>query len=62
MLSLKTPKQVLDFVSKEKVEVIDLRFMDFPGLWQHFSVPARELDEGAFEAGLGFDGSSIRCW
>jgi glutamine synthetase len=62
MMSLKTPTEVLALVEKEKVEVIDLRFMDFPGLWQHFSIPARELDEGAFEAGLGFDGSSIRGW
>ncbi len=61
-MSLKTPTEVLALVEKEKVEVIDLRFMDFPGLWQHFSIPARELDEGAFEAGLGFDGSSIRGW
>ena len=44
------------------VKAIDLRFMDFPGLWQHFSVPAREVDEGTFESGLGFDGSSIRGW
>ena len=36
--------------------------MDFPGLWQHFSIPARELSEDDFEAGLGFDGSSIRGW
>ena len=46
----------------EGIRVIDLRFMDFPGLWQHFSVPAREIDEGVFEKGLGFDGSSIRGW
>ncbi|MBU4212923.1 MAG: type I glutamate--ammonia ligase, partial [Verrucomicrobia bacterium] len=38
------------------------RFMDFPGLWQHFSVPAREMKEETFEKGLGFDGSSIRGW
>ena len=36
--------------------------MDFPGLWQHFSIPARELTEEVFEKGLGFDGSSIRGW
>jgi glutamine synthetase len=42
--------------------MVDLRFMDFPGLWQHFSVPASELDEGSFEDGFGFDGSSIRGW
>ncbi len=62
MSELKTPAEVLDFVKEEKIEVIDLRFMDFPGLWQHFSIPARELDEGAFDGGLGFDGSSIRGW
>jgi glutamine synthetase len=36
--------------------------MDFPGLWQHFSVPIRELEESSFEDGFGFDGSSIRGW
>ena len=58
----KTPKEIIAFMEKEKVEVVDLRFMDFPGIWQHFSVPARELSEEAFEKGLGFDGSSIRGW
>ncbi len=53
---------VFSLIKKENIKVIDLRFMDFPGLWQHFSIPARELDESAFEAGLGFDGSSIRGW
>ena len=36
--------------------------MDFPGLWQHFTIPAEALDEDAFEDGLGFDGSCIRGW
>jgi glutamine synthetase len=36
--------------------------MDFPGMWQHFSVPVKELNEGSFEDGFGFDGSSIRGW
>ena len=36
--------------------------MDFPGLWQHFTIPASGLDEGVFADGLGFDGSSIRGW
>jgi glutamine synthetase len=53
---------VLTLVKKEDIKVIDLRFMDFPGLWQHFSIPARELDESTFKEGLGFDGSSIRGW
>ena len=58
----KTPKEILALMEKEKIEVVDLRFMDFPGLWQHFSVPPREIDEDMFEGGLGFDGSSIRGW
>ena len=58
----KTPKDVVELMKKEKVEIVDLRFMDFPGLWQHFSVPPREIEEDTFEAGLGFDGSSIRGW
>jgi glutamine synthetase len=62
MTELKTPKDVLALIEKEGVQIVDLRFMDFPGLWQHFSVPAREIDENAFEGGLGFDGSSIRGW
>ncbi|HIC86501.1 MAG TPA: type I glutamate--ammonia ligase [Desulfobacterales bacterium] len=62
MAENKTSKDVLDLIKKENVEVVDLRFMDFPGLWQHFSIPARELEEGTFEDGLGFDGSSIRGW
>jgi glutamine synthetase len=43
-------------------KMVDLRFMDFPGLWQHFSVPVSEMDESVFEDGFGFDGSSIRGW
>lgn len=44
------------------VKVVDIRFMDFPGIWQHFSVPICELEESSFEDGYGFDGSSIRGW
>jgi len=57
-----TPKEVLDMVKENGVKLIDLRFMDFPGLWQHFSVPVGELGESSFEDGFGFDGSSIRGW
>jgi glutamine synthetase len=62
MSEVKTPKDVLSLIKKESVEVVDLRFMDFPGLWQHFSVPAHAIDEDSMEKGLGFDGSSIRGW
>ena len=57
-----TPKDVLKKIKDEGIEIVDLRFMDFPGLWQHFSVPAVTIDESTFEEGLGFDGSSIRGW
>jgi glutamine synthetase len=57
-----TPRDVLKMVKENNVQMIDLRFMDFPGLMQHFGIPAKKLDEAIFEEGLGFDGSSIRGW
>ena len=57
-----TPKKVLALCREKDVKAIDMRFMDFPGLWQHFTIPASALDETVFEDGLGFDGSSIRGW
>jgi glutamine synthetase len=56
----RTPSDVVRLVRDEGVEVIDVRFCDLPGLMQHFSIPAHELEEDVFEDGLGFDGSSIR--
>ena len=53
-------KDALEMAKKNKVEIVDLKFVDFPGLWQHFSIPAAELNAELFEEGLGFDGSSIR--
>lgn len=57
-----TPKEVLAFCREKDVKAVDLRFMDFPGLWQHTTIPVNCLDEDVFEDGLGFDGSSIRGW
>ncbi|MDP6477482.1 MAG: type I glutamate--ammonia ligase [Nitrospinaceae bacterium] len=57
-----TPKEVLAFAKKNSAVMLDVKFMDFLGLWQHFSVPMSELDESVFEDGYGFDGSSIRGW
>jgi len=57
-----TPQDVLKMAEENKVEMVDLRFMDFPGLMQHFAIPANKLEEDLFEDGLGFDGSSIRGW
>jgi glutamine synthetase len=57
-----TPREVLALCREKDVKAVDLRFMDFPGLWQHFTIPVSKLDEDVFEDGLGFDGSSIRGW
>ena len=57
-----TPAEVLNMVKENGAKVVDLRFMDYPGLWQHLTVPMGELDESSFEDGFGFDGSSIRGW
>ncbi|NCO43181.1 MAG: type I glutamate--ammonia ligase [Armatimonadetes bacterium CG_4_10_14_3_um_filter_66_18] len=57
-----TVSEVLKLTEERAVKVVDFKFMDFPGLWQHFSVPTAELSEDSFESGFGFDGSSIRGW
>ena len=57
-----TPKEVVDLAKKNKTKIVDIKFMDLLGTWQHFSVPTSELEESLFEEGLGFDGSSIRGW
>ncbi len=57
-----TVNEAIEYGKKNNTEIVDLKFMDFLGTWQHFSVPVGELDEGLFDDGLGFDGSSIRGW
>ncbi len=57
-----TPKEVLALCREKGVRSVDLRFMDFPGLWQHLTIPVSALTEDTFEEGVGFDGSSIRGW
>ncbi len=57
-----TPKEVLAFAKENNAVMVDYKFIDFPGIWQNFSVPIVQLDESIFETGLGFDGSSIRGW
>lgn len=56
----KTAKEVLTFAGEQGIQIVDFRFTDLLGAWQHFSIPTRELTEELFEEGLGFDGSSIR--
>jgi glutamine synthetase len=55
-----TPGEVMQLIKDEGIQVIDLKFVDLPGLWQHFSMSAREFGEDSFSEGVGFDGSSIR--
>lgn len=55
-------EKVLKFIKDNGIKFVDLKFMDFPGQWQHFTVPVSQFDEGSFEDGFGFDGSSIRGW
>ncbi|MDI6796375.1 MAG: type I glutamate--ammonia ligase [Desulfatibacillaceae bacterium] len=55
-------KKVLEFAKEKGVKAVDIRFLDYPGLWQHFTVPICQLSEDSFEDGFGFDGSSIRGW
>ena len=55
-----SPAEVLEFAAERGVEMVDLKFVDLPGTWQHMTLPVGALDAGDFESGLEFDGSSIR--
>ncbi len=57
-----TPKEIVEFAKQNDVEMVDLKFIDFLGTWQHFTVPVSELNEEMLDEGRMFDGSSIRCW
>ncbi|HHJ63610.1 MAG TPA: glutamine synthetase, partial [Aquifex aeolicus] len=57
-----TPQEVLSLIEQEGIQYVDLRFSDPFGQWQHMTLPAYEISEESFEAGIGFDGSSIRGW
>jgi glutamine synthetase len=59
---MSTPKSVLDMAKKQGAKMVDVKFVDTFGTWQHFSVPISELTEDVFADGYGFDGSSIRGW
>ncbi len=52
----------LALIKEKDIKFVDLKFMDFPGQWQHTTVPIDVFDESSFENGFGFDGSSIRGW
>ncbi len=56
----RTPDDVKKLAKEAGAKMVDLRFIDLPGIWQHFSIPVEDLDDNLFSAGIGFDGSSIR--
>jgi glutamine synthetase len=58
----RTPAEAIAFAQENDAKMLDLRFADLPGLWQHVTYPFTELEESHFEEGFGFDGSSIRGW
>ena len=57
-----TPKEFFEFAKKHNARMVDLKFTDLLGTWQHCSFPVDTWDEETFEEGVGFDGSSIRGW
>ena len=59
---MSTPKSVIEMAKKAGAKMVDIKFVDTFGTWQHFSCPIAELSEDVFSEGLGFDGSSIRGW
>src|SRR5262245_66619973 len=59
---MSTPKSVLELAKSNDAKMVDIKFVDTFGTWQHFSVPTAELTTEVFEEGFGFDGSSIRGW
>ena len=59
---MNTPKSVMELAKKQGAKMVDVKFVDTFGTWQHFSLPISELTEEVFDEGYGFDGSSIRGW
>lgn len=57
-----TPQEALNYIQENKIQIIDLKFIDMPGIWQHLSLFHDQIDETAFTDGVPFDGSSIRGW
>src|SRR3954462_5681486 len=62
MSTPKSAKEVIELEKKNDAKMVDIKFVDTFGTWQHFSCPIRELTEEVFAEGYGFDGSSIRGW
>lgn len=59
---MKTAKDVIAFAKENKCKVVDLKFVDLLGQWQHYTISLNEFNEDLFTDGNGLDGSSIRGW
>jgi len=57
-----TPQEALNYIKENQIQIVDLKFIDMPGIWQHLSLYHDQIDETAFTDGVPFDGSSIRGW
>jgi glutamine synthetase len=57
-----TPAEILSMLKEKEVKFVDLRFTDTRGKEQHVSVPSHTIDQGFFDDGKMFDGSSIAGW
>ena len=60
--TLADAREALEWASETRATMVDLKFCDLLGTWQHVSLPITAFEESAFDEGLGFDGSSIRGW
>src|SRR5438034_758866 len=58
----KTPSDVSKMIKDHEVKLVDFKFTDLPGTWQHFTTTLSDYSDEIFTDGLGFDGSSIRGW
>jgi glutamine synthetase len=58
----KTAQDILDWIRNDKIQVVDLKFIDMPGIWQHLTLYQDQIDADSFTSGVAFDGSSIRGW
>lgn len=57
-----TPQEALNYIRENNIQMIDLKFVDMPGIWQHLTLYQNQIDESSFTDGVPFDGSSIRGW
>ncbi|MGE5659609.1 MAG: type I glutamate--ammonia ligase [Actinomycetota bacterium] len=57
-----TPQEALNYIRENNIQMIDLKFVDMPGIWQHLTLYQNQIDDSSFTDGVPFDGSSIRGW